>query len=79
MRAATRNIIRKIWYGGWIFVASFLILLALVFSAVRLILPLATDYKADIEKAVTRQLGYTARIQRIDTDWRWFRPRLKPD
>lgn len=77
MRAATRNLIRKVWYGGWIFVASFLILLALVFSAIRLMLPLATDYKADIEGLAFRLLGYPARIERIDTDWRWFRPRLK--
>lgn len=77
MRAATRNLIRKIWYGGWIFVASFLIMLALVFSATRLMLPLATDYKADIEALASRLLGYPARITRIDTDWRWFKPRLK--
>jgi uncharacterized protein (TIGR02099 family) len=77
MRAATRNIIRKIWHAGWIFVASFLILLALLFSGIRLMLPLATDYKNDIENLVTGLSGYPARIARIDTDWHWFKPRLK--
>src|SRR5688572_12420063 len=77
MRAATRNIIRKIWHAAWISVASFLILLALVFSGIRLMLPLATDYKHDIENVVTDLSGYPARIERIDTDWLWFKPRLK--
>lgn len=77
MRATTRNLVRKVWYGGWIFVASFLIMLALAFSAIRLMLPLATDYKADIEGLASRLLGYPARIERIDTDWHWFKPRLK--
>lgn len=77
MRAATRNMIRKIWYGSWIFVASFLIMLALVFSVIRLLLPLATDYKNDIRDHVSRLLGHPAQIASIDTDWHWFKPRLK--
>ncbi len=77
MRAAARNIIRKIWHASWIFAASFLILLALVFSGIRLMLPLATDYKNDIENVVSRLSGYAAHIERIDTDWHWFKPRLK--
>ncbi len=72
-----RNIFRRIWYAGWIFVASFLIMLALVFSAIRMMLPLATDYQADIESYVSRLLGHPAQIARIDTDWHWFKPRLK--
>jgi uncharacterized protein (TIGR02099 family) len=77
MRATTRNILRRIWYTCWIFAASFLIMLALAFSAIRLMLPLATDYKVDIENLVSRQLGLQAQISSIDTDWRWFKPRLK--
>ncbi|HEX5056884.1 MAG TPA: YhdP family protein [Gammaproteobacteria bacterium] len=77
MRAATRNIIRKTWYGCWISGAFLLIVLALVFSAIRVMLPLATDYKSDIESLAARTLGHPVQIARIDTDWLWFRPRLR--
>ncbi|HEY3487723.1 MAG TPA: AsmA family protein, partial [Gammaproteobacteria bacterium] len=68
---------RKVWYGGWIFLASFLIMLALVFSGIRLMLPLATEYKNNIETLISELLHQPVQVERIDTDWLWFKPRLK--
>jgi uncharacterized protein (TIGR02099 family) len=77
MRAATRQILRKIWFGSWALVTAVLILLALMFSAIRLLLPLATEYQGKIEATAAAALKRPLQIEEVSTDWKWFSPRLR--
>ncbi len=52
-------------------------MLAVAFSAIRLLLPLATDYHAEIELTASESINKDVKIREIDTDWKWFRPRVK--
>jgi len=60
-----------------VFLAAILIITAIAFTVVRTVLPYATDYKAEIEKELSVQIGLPVRIEKIDADLHWFSPRLK--
>ena len=58
-------------------IVSCVVLLAVAFSVVRLLLPLASDYRLSLEQLASESLGVPVAIAQIDTDWSWFRPRIK--
>ena len=58
-------------------VAVLLIIMAVVFTAVRALLPYATEYVAEIQQVLTEQIGLPVSIDAIDADMSWFTPRLK--
>lgn len=76
MSPAFRQFLRQCWYRGWALVAVALILVALAFSALRLLLPAVPGYKTELEKIAGGYLDAPVSIERIETDWKRFRPRL---
>lgn len=57
--------------------AAALILVALAFSALRLLLPAVPGYKAELEKIAAGYLNAPVAVTSIETDWKRFRPRLR--
>lgn len=70
-------VIRKIWYAAWGLIAGIIILMAILFSIVRLVLPFAADYKLDVEQRASRLAGRTVVLSRIEADWRYLTPLLR--
>ncbi|MDH3342463.1 MAG: hypothetical protein OEM07_01945, partial [Gammaproteobacteria bacterium] len=54
-----------------------LIILAVVFSVLRAVLPHATGYVDDLEQVLTEQTGLPVSIGSMDADMYWLVPRLK--
>lgn len=54
-----------------------LIVLAVAFTLLRTFLPYATGYIAEIEQAISNQIGLPVSIGSLDADMYWFTPRLK--
>jgi len=63
--------------GIIIFLAVLLITAAVLFSAVRAVLPYATGYKNEIQQEISQQIGLPVEIDSIDAEIYWFTPRLK--
>lgn len=63
----------------WLITATaiLLITLAVVFSALRAVLPYATGYAAEIQKKISEQIGLPVKFESIDADMNWLAPRLK--
>jgi len=58
-------------------IAVVLISTAVIFSALRAVLPYATGYKAEIQQELSRQIGLPVEIDTIDAAIHGFSPRLK--
>jgi len=58
-------------------IAVLLITAAVLFSAVRAVLPYATGYKNEIQQEISEQIGLPVEIGSIDAEIYWFTPRLK--
>ncbi len=58
-------------------VATILIVLAVVFSVLRIVLPNATGYVDDVEQILSEQIGLPVSIASMDADMYWLVPRLK--
>ena len=57
--------------------AVVLISAAVIFSALRAVLPYATGYKNEIQQEISQQIGLPVKIGTIDAEIHWFSPRLK--
>lgn len=79
MRNQVKRLLWMCWYRLWGMAAISIILIALVFSALRLLIPLVPSYKQDIEQFASEALQRQISIEQISTDWKWFRPRIKLD
>ena len=77
MRRNIRASILKVWYRFWAVIAVVTILLAILFSAARLLFPLVPGYKIELESLASDALQRPVTIEKITTDWKLFRPRLK--
>lgn len=61
----------------WRFTAAVLILAAVLLTVARLLLPFASEYRAELEQRVERYLGAEVAIAGLDIGWRAFMPRLQ--
>lgn len=57
--------------------AVVLISAAVIFSALRAVLPYATGYKNEIQQEISQQIGLPVEIKSIDAAIHWFSPRLR--
>lgn len=71
-RRAGQFCLHKLW---WLF-ATGVVLLAAVVSLLKLGLPYATGYKADIERMITAQLGAQVQIGQLSAGWQGSGPAL---
>ncbi len=77
MRPQSRQFLRVCWYRSWAVIAATIIFFAVAVSAIRFLLPFATEYKHDIEAEASKLINKDVVIAKIDTDWHWFSPRLQ--
>ncbi|MFQ6021640.1 MAG: YhdP family protein [Acidiferrobacterales bacterium] len=69
----TVHVGRWTWYAS----AVILVILALVFTVVRVGLPALAEKKAEIEKFISEKSNYPVRIGKLDAYWRGLRPGLR--
>jgi uncharacterized protein (TIGR02099 family) len=68
-----RPLLRVCWYA----VAVAGALLAVVFVAARLLLPMVAEKKGDLEALIARETGYTVRIEQLEAHWDGLYPGLR--
>jgi uncharacterized protein YhdP len=68
-----RRILQLLWFAF----AALLILMAVTFSAARLLLPHMGDQRAQLENRLETLLQRPVRIERMDAAWRGFAPTLQ--
>ena len=68
-----KRVTRAFWYSA----AALLILLALLLSAARLVLPLLDDYHDELQQWLGQQVDLPVRIERLDLGWHGLGPDLR--
>lgn len=71
------KLIQSIWTQLWLTGVVCLVLLALYTSLGRQLIPLIETKKADIEQALSLQLGVNVSMTALEGDWFWFSPTIK--
>lgn len=71
-----KNIFRYTWISAWYSFALVVVLVATIFSSIRLILPFAGDYNAELSEEISRQLGQPVSIGMLDAEWHGWDPSL---
>ncbi len=71
------RLLRLLWSMFWAVFAVAVIGAAVVLSLVRLLLPLAQDYREEIAAWVSASLGQEVHIAGLDAQWRGLRPVLQ--
>ncbi len=61
---------RWLWYGS----AALLLLIAILFTVVRILLPAVAEKKVDIEQYLSKKSGYKVEIKKIDAYWDGLHP-----
>ncbi|MBA3582530.1 MAG: TIGR02099 family protein [Gammaproteobacteria bacterium] len=69
-----RNVLRNAWHRLFLLSGLSLVLIALIFSGLRLILPFAEQYRLTIEQKATQKTGYPVHIESIDVAWTGLQP-----
>ena len=71
-KKAIRCVIGMLWYGF----AGVTVLAAVLLTLARLLLPLAEDYRAEAETALSEYAGQTIRVDSLKAEWNGFEPQL---
>ncbi|MEN8129494.1 MAG: YhdP family protein [Pseudomonadota bacterium] len=64
---------------SWLAISAAVVLLAVLVSATRILMPLLADYRQDIQDQLSTALGQTLSIGEIQAQWRGITPRIKLD
>lgn len=75
--ALPRRLARGLWTWTWRGVAFGLILAAVLLTLARLLLPFASEYRAELEQRVESYLGTEVAIAGLDIGWHGFVPRMR--
>ncbi len=67
---------RSVLAKCWMIFAVVAILLAVFTTIARLLLPMAADYREQIERLISTSLGQPVQIGRLEADWHGYGPRL---
>ena len=70
------SILRYTWVTAWYVLAVGVVLLAVLFSTARLMLPHAEDYRAELQERLSDYIGQPASIESLDAEWRGLEPSL---
>ncbi len=70
------SILRYTWVTAWYTIATLVVLLAVLFSGMRLLLPHAVDYRDEIQGELSRYIGQPVHIDSLDAEWRGLEPSL---
>lgn len=69
--------VSKVFKRIWMYLAVFIIFVAVLSSIFRSLTPWAKEYKGDVEQHLALLIGQPVTIQTIETGWYWFHPVLK--
>ncbi|MFQ5488016.1 MAG: YhdP family protein, partial [Gammaproteobacteria bacterium] len=69
--------IRRIAYRLWVTTAALLLVLALLVSLARVLLPQVADYRAQLITLLSEQLGLPLEVDAIDAQWHGLGPRIR--
>ncbi|KTD06601.1 transmembrane protein [Legionella gratiana] len=69
--------VSKVFKRIWMYLAVFIIFMAVLSSIFRALTPWAKEYKSEIEQHLSLLIGQPVTIQTIETGWHWFHPVLK--
>lgn len=69
--------VSKVFKRIWMYLAVFIIFMAVFSSIFRALTPWAKEYKGEIEQHLSLLLGQPVTIQTVETGWYWFHPVLK--
>jgi len=72
----TAKIFTSVWATIWYSFAFLTVLIAVVFSLLRLFLPLINQYSLTVESYVSDIVGQPVKIQSLDAEWHGFGPSL---
>lgn len=70
-------ILRKLWRWSWAAIAIGLIAAAVLLTLLRLLVPFAGEYKAELEDLLGDYLGAPVVVGEFDVEWRGLGPRLR--
>ena len=56
---------RRIYHAFWYVFAIVVLISALLITLIRILLPFAGDYREELQNMISRQTGYTVRIENI--------------
>ena len=70
------SILRYTWVTAWYAFAGVAVLLAVLFSTARLMLPHAEEYRSEIQTQLSDFIGQPAKIETLDAEWRGLAPSL---
>ncbi|NIP73848.1 MAG: TIGR02099 family protein [Gammaproteobacteria bacterium] len=72
-----KRLFQRLLGAIWIAFATVVLTAAVLVSVARMLLPLLQDYRSDIERFATEQLGRPVKIGRIDAGWQGLHPELR--
>ncbi len=61
----------------WLAFILIIILIGILLGGARLLLPIATEYREEVQELASRELGQRVEIKKIKTGWRGFGPELR--
>ncbi len=70
-------VIRRIAYRLWVTTAALLLLLALLVSLARVLLPRVADYRAELVTLLSAQLDLPLEVAAIEAQWHGLGPRIR--
>ncbi|MCP4410459.1 MAG: TIGR02099 family protein [Gammaproteobacteria bacterium] len=63
----------------WLAISAAIVLLAVLLTTTRILMPLLADYRQDIQDQLSMALGQTLSIGEVQAQWRGITPRIKLD
>lgn len=71
--------LRRIYHACWYVFAVVVLSSALLITLIRIVLPYAGNYREELQNMISRQTGYTVRIENIRGEWEGWVPIIRLD
>ncbi len=71
------NVLKSFAAKMWLAFILIIILIGILLGGARLLLPIATEYREEVQQLASRELGQRVEIKQIKTGWRGFGPELR--
>lgn len=71
------NVLKSFAAKMWLAFILIIILIGMFLGGARLLLPIATEYREEVQELASRELGQRVEIKKIKTGWRGYGPELR--
>ncbi len=71
------NVLKNLAAKMWLLAILLIILVGVFMSGARLLLPIATEYREEVQELVSNELGRKVKIDKLNTSWRGYGPELR--